>query len=142
VLRSPALRSEASALAGLAVALEVLPRERAPDARALLPGIDRGERICRVFELYKQLVPGALFTMDLFILLLLELAASDYLEVVHCVHCHGAILIDRLGSTRHLCVWCRQTLRQRSAEVLWEPARPCDSTGVVASQEGFQHSLF
>jgi hypothetical protein len=142
VLRSPALRSEASALAGLLVALEVLPRERAPDARTMLPGIDLGERVCRVFELYKEMVPGALFTMDLFILLLLELAQSDHLEVIHCAHCHGAILIDRLGSTRHLCVWCQQALRQQSPDVLWAPDRSCDSTGVVSSQEGFQHSLF
>lgn len=129
VLRSPALRTEASALAGLAVALDVLPPDRTSNARAALSGIDLGERVCRAFELYKGMVPGALFTMDLFMLLLLELAQNDQLEVIHCTHCHGAILIERSGSTRHLCVWCRQALREQTPDILWSPGESPGSVG-------------
>ena len=86
-LRSPTLRSEASAIAGLACALGIVPSEPLPNARQTLPGVALGERVCRAFELYRLVVPQSTFAMDQFILLVIALAERRELEMSHCASC-------------------------------------------------------
>jgi hypothetical protein len=107
-LRSPALRSEASAIGGLACALELIPRVRLRNARKTLPSLELGERVCYTFELYRHLAPGARFTLDQFFLLVMTLAGSEDLAIGHCTHCHGALLFDQLSTNRRLCPTCKQ----------------------------------
>jgi hypothetical protein len=112
-LRSPTLRAEASAIGGLACAMRVLPPKAAPDARRD-PWVEGGERLCQVFELYGQIVPQSRFTMDQFIVLVNALAEGDDLALGHCSTCHGALLMDRLGANRRLCVACKQDSLRKS----------------------------
>lgn len=107
-LRTSSMRTEASALAGLACALEVVPPEPHPNARKTLPSIERGERLCHTFELFRTAVPASRLTMDQLILLVLTLAEGKELEVGLCSHCHAAVLFDRLGASRRVCERCRK----------------------------------
>ncbi|MEP7245431.1 MAG: hypothetical protein ABI885_17395 [Gammaproteobacteria bacterium] len=106
-VRSPRLRSEASAIGGLAYALSVLPRRPVRDARRVLPSIERGERLCETFELYREVVHDSRLSMDQFILLIISLAEGNSIALDHCTNCHAALLVDRLSVARKLCPACR-----------------------------------
>ena len=107
-LRSPRLKSEASAIGALAYVLSVIPRERIPDARRNLPAIETGERLCHAFELYRRIVPQSHVSLDQVILLVIALADGTDLTVGHCGQCHGALLLDPLSNTRPLCPTCKK----------------------------------
>lgn len=107
LLRTSAMRSEASALAGLASALNLIPASPVENARKALPSIVLGERLIYAFELYKIIVPTAKLKMDHFILLVLSLAEGKELDVGLCSHCHAAVLLDRLTKAQPLCEMCR-----------------------------------
>src|SRR5580693_2081399 len=66
-LRSPTLRAEASAIGGLACASGAIFPTPTPHARRDPPGVEAVERLCHVFELYREGVPQSHFTMDQFI---------------------------------------------------------------------------
>ena len=108
-LRSPVLRSEASAIGGLAYALGVVPKASGSRVRARAADIETGERLCDAFELYRRMVPGARFTMNQFLLLVAALAEGSDLELGCCSECRGALLVDPLGIKRRLCIACRDT---------------------------------
>jgi hypothetical protein len=115
-LRSPTLRTEASAIGGLACAFGAVLPNPAPNARRDRPGVEAGERLCRVFELYRQIVPQSHFTMDQFIRLMIALTEGEDLEIGHCRNCHGALLLDRLGASRRLCLACKQDLVRHAVD--------------------------
>lgn len=108
LLRTSAMRGEASALAGLACALNLIPSSPVLDARKSLPSVELGERLICTFELYKFIVPSAKLRMDHFILLVVSLAEGQELEVGQCTHCQAAVLRDRLGNARSVCEMCRR----------------------------------
>jgi hypothetical protein len=145
-LRSPTLRTEASAIGGLACVLGVIPADPVRNARRTLPSITAGERLCHAFELYHQIVPNARFTMDQFILLVIGLAEREEVELRQCSNCRGALLIDRLGKSRVLCQWCEQVgarhtespsgLQADDAQSTAEHETPGDMAG------GIQQRLF
>jgi len=105
-LQSPTLRSEASALAAVATVLGVIPAHPVPDPERSLPGIERGEKLCQTFELFKRLVPESNISMDQFTLLVLRLAKGEDLQVVHCLACHAALLVDPLSNKPRQCIRC------------------------------------
>jgi hypothetical protein len=131
-LRSPRLRSEASALGALAYALSVIPRERIPDARRNLPGIEAGERLCHAFELYRRIVPQSHVSLDQVILVVIALADGTDLTVGHCGQCHGALLLDRLSHTRRLCPTCK---KQDSRQGPSETPELCAGEARIASDD-------
>jgi hypothetical protein len=113
-LRSPALRAEASAAGGLACVLGVVPESPIRNAKKTLPSVESGERLCHAYELYRQIVPEARLTMDQLIILVIALSEQEDLEIAHCRNCNGALLVDRLGASRRLCLACRQVAGQPS----------------------------
>jgi len=117
LLRSPILRCEASAIAVLGYLFGAIPLRATPNARRTLPGIEAGERVCKTFEVYRQLVPGSHFTMDQFILLTLSLAEGIEVELRHCAHCHGSLLLDKRPNERPLCSWCRDAMLPKNRAV-------------------------
>jgi hypothetical protein len=144
-LRSPALRAEASAIGGIARVLDVVPPSPAPGARLDCLGLERAERLCRVFELYRQVAPQSRFTMDQLIRLVMALTEGEGFEIGHCRNCHGALLFDRLGDHRRVCPVCREDSRTREAEAArTEPRGDGSSTFSPAgeSAESRQQSLF
>lgn len=116
LLRTSAMRAEASALAGLASALYLVPSSPVPNARKALPAVELGERLVYVYELYKFIVPAPKLTMDLFILLVVNLAEGKELEVGRCKQCQAAVLLDRLASRPRLCEVCRPPRGRRAAK--------------------------
>lgn len=136
-LRSPGLRSEASAIGGLAHALGVVPKASGSRARARTADIEAGERLCDAFELYRRVVPGARFTMNQFLLLVAALAEGTDLELGCCSECRGALLVDPLGIKRRLCIACREGVS--------EPAEHLNRTPSLADghmPNSGQQSLF
>jgi hypothetical protein len=140
-LRSPPLRAEVSAIGGLACTLQIVPREPIPNARRTLPSLDTGEWLCHVFELYRHIVPESRLTMDQLILLVITLAEGEDLEIGHCVNCHGALLLDRLGVSRRLCLNCKQDAPRAGLEDDLSapsddlPGRPQDSEPPESRQQ-------
>lgn len=147
-IRSPILRCEASSIAGLGCLLGVIPRKPIPDARHQLPGIEAGERLCDVFELYRRIVPGTHFAMDQFILLTLALAEGVDLQLGRCTHCHGALLVDPLAAADNsMCWWCRQALLNKQTRAMGEAilaahAAQCGVDAEVDPNAGPQQRLF
>lgn len=134
-VQSPLLHSEASALAGLAYRMRVIPVQPIPKPEVVLVGLDVGERMCRTFELYRHVVGGATLTMEHFILLVFALAERTTLELGRCEMCQGVLIVDRLGTTRRCCPPCRKA----TAEPLLQegPEDPGDEPS-----GGQQQSLF
>lgn len=125
-LRSPALRTEASAIGGLAHALGALPPNSASNGRRERPALEAGERLCEVFELYRDIVPHSDFTMDQFFALVEALAAGEDLQIGHCGNCHGALLVDPLGASRRLCLACRQDALNEVINARGRPSKSRD----------------
>jgi hypothetical protein len=98
-----------------------------------------------VYELYQQIVPESPFTMDQLIVLVIALAEGEDLMIGHCRNCHGALLLDRLGASRRLCLGCRQAagaLSGNTAQVACAGDPSVDSRDAPDSFEERQKSLF
>jgi len=145
-LRSPVLRAEASAIGGLARVFEVVPPKPAPNAWRDRANLEAGERLCTVFELYRQIVPHSRFTMDQFIRLTIALTQGTELEIGHCGSCHGALLVERLVARRRVCLACQQDALSAASEP--PPRNPTDAEGqpvrteAVDWPETYQQPLF
>ncbi len=107
-VQSPPLRAEASAIGGLACALGAIPACSKPHSRRDGTQLEAHERLVDVFDLFHQLAPQSRFRMDQFIPLVTALAAGEELQLAHCSNCHGALLIDPLGTDRRLCLACEE----------------------------------
>jgi hypothetical protein len=144
-LRSPQLRTEASAAGGLAQALGVIPDQPMANARRVLPTLESGERLCQAYELFRQIAPEARLTMDQLILLVIALAERQDLEIAHCRNCHGALLVDRLGASRRLCTACRQATGHTGPAAAAQIAIPDEDALAEATHESavaLQQPLF
>jgi hypothetical protein len=104
ILSTSLLRSEASAIAGVAQRFGILPVGPIKSARKLLPGLVLGERLCWLYEVYHEWVPDATLTMERFLLLVLELVEQKTLILTQCDNCNGCWIIDKL-ETRHRQCW-------------------------------------
>jgi hypothetical protein len=134
-LRSPVMRSEAAAVAGLCQLHGVIPAKPLANARRELPSVPCGERLCYAFELYRAIVPQAQLNIEQLILLVTILAQGEELETGHCAECGGAVLVDKLGASRRLCTHCRHATSHSS--VATEAPRHAPD-----SSDGSQGSLF
>jgi len=108
LLRSRALNAEAAGLAGLCVAIGVLPAKPMKDPGRELPSLSTGERLCYAFELYQQLVPRPQITLEQLVLLVNALVRQEEVKLVHCATCDGAMLVTVLRKPRRVCPHCAQ----------------------------------
>jgi len=90
--------------------LGLVPQKALRNARRALPGVETGERLCEIYELYRQIVLESHLTMDQLIVLVIALAEGEDLALEHCRNCHGSLLVDRLGTSRRLCLACRRSV--------------------------------
>ena len=142
-LRSPALRTEASAIGGLARVLELMPLPAAAGGRLERFGIEGAERLCRMFELYRPVAPQSRFTMDQLIRLAIALTEGEEFEIAHCRNCHGALLVDRLGGGRRVCPACREdSVRREPGMHEACERRETNSPEAGEAPESIQQSLF
>jgi hypothetical protein len=136
-LRTPHMRSEAAAIAGLCYVLDVLPTRPVANARRDLPNVLRGERLCLAFEMYKDLVPHSLMSLEHVVLLIMAIAHGTEIHVEHCVGCDSVIVADRYGLARRSCVHCmEQEVRAHEYERRESPPATQDVL------PGEQHAMF
>ena len=102
------LRTEASAIGGLALAMGAIPARAASRKPPVRSGIETGECFLEVFELFRKVAPRSEFDMDRFICLASALTKGEDLQIGHCRNCHGALLVDPLGARRRLCLPCTE----------------------------------
>jgi hypothetical protein len=113
-LRSPPLRSEASAIGGLAYARGIIAGASDSAAPREASDLETRERWVDTFELYQKIVPQSILKMDQFITLANALAEGQDLQLDHCRNCHGALIVDPLGVCRRLCPACeRDSFKKR-----------------------------
>jgi hypothetical protein len=116
LLRSPGLRTEADTIAGVCQMLKVLPNESVANAKASLPNLARGERLCAALELFQDFVPHARLTFDQLVMLLNHLAEGEQWAMARCASCPAMVVADRLTLDRPLCEDCQhRTLAANSA---------------------------
>lgn len=134
-MTNPILRSELAAIGGLFRVLGVVPEESVPNARRRLPGLTRGERLCSVFELLRQVVPNARLSLDQAVLLVYGLAEGERWSLGSCAYCRATILLDRLSLQPHVCVHCQQDARTgKEFHSELHDARPEDSEVAEVTQ--------
>jgi hypothetical protein len=117
ILSTSLLRSEASAIAGLAQRFGMLPVGPLKSARKLMPGLLLGERLCWLYEVYREWIPDATLTMERFLLLVLELAEQKTLLLSRCDNCDGFWIIDRLESRHRQCCGCASAARSQKSKM-------------------------
>ena len=144
ILRSKSLNAEAAALAGLCLAIGVLPAKQLSNSKRELPSLTTGERLCYAFELYRQMVPKPLITLDQLVLLVMTLAERIEVALSHCDSCDGAILVMLLQKPIRTCSRCagkdhatppERGARRKTQQDNADPDAP-------DPLEGFQRPLF
>jgi hypothetical protein len=111
LLTSPGLRTEADTIAGVCQMLKVLPSEPVANAKASLPNLARGERLCAALELFQDFVPHARLTFDQLVMLLNNLAEGEQWAIARCGSCPAMVVADRLTLDRPLCEDCQHRTR-------------------------------
>jgi len=106
-------RSEAAALATLCRVLGSAPRDRRASSGVKLSGLDVGERLCEIFEVYAACLQRPEFEFEHLALLARGLARGDAIAVGNCTICHGTILVDLFATRRLVCSHCLQCLRSK-----------------------------
>jgi hypothetical protein len=122
ILATSLLRSEASAIAGLARRFGLLPVGPLKSARKLMPGLVLGERLCWLYEVYREWIPDATLTMERFLLLVLELAEQKTLFLSRCDICDGFWVVDKLETQHRQCCGCTLDSRSRKSKTPTRPA--------------------
>ena len=107
-------RSEAAAMIGLCLTLEVLPEEPLKDPRRELPCLARGERLCKALELFRTLVPRPTMTFEQAVLLLIAVAEGAELCVRRCTGCEAVTLAHPDGFGACQCGHCGSTAPSRA----------------------------
>ncbi|MEZ5512467.1 MAG: hypothetical protein R3F58_01185 [Steroidobacteraceae bacterium] len=127
-LQSARNRSEAAAFVGLCYLLRALPAETLGNARRELPGIERGERLCQAYEMYRGLVPDSPISFEHAVLLIMTVAQGHEFQVGNCMVCGGVVVAFRHTLVRWNCAHCSAP----GAHVMGRPPRA--STHTVAAQ--------
>jgi hypothetical protein len=97
-------RTETALMAGLLDYFEVIPAGGSEIAS--LPGVARGELLCRAYEEFKRLWPTAQSTLEHAMLLLEELVKAEEMETEICEGCGGLLVRDRLATEAAHCAFC------------------------------------
>jgi hypothetical protein len=106
LLRAPRMRKEALALARLCRDAGLLPAELGYAARTMQPDLDKGERLCSVFETFKSISPDSIITIEQMFLLVAALSRHDEIDLALCVGCGQAAIVDRLQVAPQRCESC------------------------------------
>jgi hypothetical protein len=135
-LRSPALRSEGSAIGGLAYSLGIIPPAATTHSSAERCDLESRERWVDTFELFHKIAPRSTFKMDQFITLVNALAEGEDIQLGHCRSCHGALLVDPLGLRRRLCPACEKDSSRKRGGARGRSRKCSDAaSGAEAAEE-------
>lgn len=138
LLTSPGLRTEADTIAGVCEMLKVLPTEPVANAKASLPNLARGERLCAALELFRDFVPHARLTFDQLVMLLNNLAEGEQWAIARCTGCPAMVVADRLTLERPLCEDCQHRTRAAKKAAVPKVNRSKVQTPSKAAEPGGQ----
>jgi len=105
-LRSPRLQEEAAVLASICALLGVLPQQAPASDAGSLPGILRGELLCKAFEGYRQLVPEPHISFEHAVCLVTALARGDEIAARRCGDCGALWVSERMSLFADRCPRC------------------------------------
>ena len=74
-----------------------------------LPSLERGERLCEAFEMFKVWAPKANLDFDAAVLLAVGVVEEEAVKLSYCIGCHCALLIEQPEPSRSLCSRCRKS---------------------------------
>jgi hypothetical protein len=116
--RSARTRSEASVIALFCRIHGAVPREKIVDAARYFPSLDRGERLCDVYEAYRTYFPESEVTFELIVLLAIGMAEPNSLDLRRCSSCPGIVVIDLLSVRNRGCSQCARTEQRNRKEAI------------------------
>jgi hypothetical protein len=111
--RSARTRSEASVIALFCKIHGAVPTERIVEAARYYPSLDRGERLCDVYEAYRTYFPESEVNFELIVLLAIGMAEPNSLDLRRCSTCPGIIVIDLLSLKNRDCSQCARIEERR-----------------------------
>jgi hypothetical protein len=71
------------------------------------PSLEGGEKLCEAYEIYREWEPAAHLEFDYAVLLATGAVRGEEVELINCVGCKCALLIDRLKVPQLRCARCR-----------------------------------
>ena len=104
--RSLELKEESSLLASLCSLLGALPRTGTPINRQTLANLSRGELLCQVFEVYRDLVTDPRISFENLVFLVRALAEGEELVLAGCEDCGALTVVDRISFKARRCQYC------------------------------------
>jgi hypothetical protein len=107
------MRSEASVIALFCRIHGAVPAENIVEAARYYPNLDRGERLCDVYEAYRTYFPESEVNFELIVLLAIGLAEPNSLDLRRCSTCPGIVVIDLLSVKNRDCSQCARTEERR-----------------------------
>ena len=117
LLETPEQLQCATRFASLCKSAGVLPAVKLADVRRLFPGIEKGELLCSAYEALKRDLPSLTLSIEQAILLIIELASGEAIELLTCSRCSTLAIVDRLDSKLKVCTCCGNKLERRSSFV-------------------------
>lgn len=107
------MRDEVAVVALFLKIYGAMSSERIPRAANVYPNLDRGERLCEVYEAYRTYLPESEVTFELIVLLAIELAEPDSLEMRRCLTCPRLIVLEILSLRHRHCPQCEEAEEER-----------------------------
>jgi hypothetical protein len=104
--RSARMRSEASVIALFCKIHGAVPTEKILEAARYYPNLERGERLCDVYEAYRTYFPESEVNFELIVLLALGMAEPHSLDLRRCGTCRCIVVIDLLSVKNRNCSEC------------------------------------
>jgi len=119
--RSARLQLESAVLASTLALLGVVPASSPaarpglpPSPATSLPGLGRGEMLCRAFEAFRQFLPSAQISFEHAVFLATALARGDQLRLDGCSTCGSLIVTERFPLRAARCHHCAGSALLRS----------------------------
>jgi hypothetical protein len=133
LLRSPRMRKEALALARSCRDAGILSADLGYAARTMQPDLDKGERLCSVFETFKSNSPDSIITIEQMFLLVAALSRHEEIDLALCVGCGQAAIIDLLQVTPQHCERCGSAFHLETNSPYAHAARMESPSGLARS---------
>jgi hypothetical protein len=100
--------NHAALFASLCQIVGAIPSKRGKDIADGLPSLENGERLCEAFELLKEWAPSAKIEFEQAVLLASGVVEEKVMKLNACANCGAPTLIDKMGSGRTTCSYCRR----------------------------------
>ena len=122
--RSARMRSEASVIGWFCKIHGAVPTEKIIEAARYYPNLDRGERLCDVYEAYRTYFPESAVNFELIVLLAIGMAEPNSLDLRRCSTCPCIVMIDLLSVKNRNCSQCARIEEKRRKDSIGAAKTP------------------